>query len=388
MTATAASASTTLTIARHALKTALGKLATTVYTSSKALPAAQHIRFDIAPGRMTLTATDFETFVRLSVPCDAIDTATVLLPAKRLTEIVSALPPVGAVTIVVSDRRAVLTAGRSRFEMVGLAAEEFPMVPIAAAGKQATVHAARFVDTIARALPHASTEATARPAMCVVRLEPADDRLLVLAVDGRRFIRLTAGDWQGDTLPACSLPRTAPAVLGRLFAGLADEATLTLALDEYRLTVSGGDAMATLRLVDLAFPDVAPQLRVHAPTHIVHCDRLLLSAAVRRVALAADGEYRRVAITIDDEITLHAAGDALGSATDVVLITERRAGAGDGPVRFGINAAFALTALDTLTGNDVAIEVTSPTHPIVLTEAAKETGDPTLALVMPLRLKA
>jgi DNA polymerase-3 subunit beta len=374
---------TTITIARGALKTALGKLAAAVDTSSKAHALSQHIRFDVAPGRITLTATDFEAFVRLHVTCDASGTASVLLPAKRLSEIVAALPPVSAVTLLLSATKAVLTAGRSRFELLGMDVADFPVLPEIESTDVAVLEAATFLDAIERAATHASTE-DARAALNVVRLWPVDGQLVAAGIDGSRMARLPAGAVQGDFRGACSLHRTAAPLLARLFTGLPDAATLRVSMDEHRCLIASDDATAIVRLVDLTFPELAPVVARVNPTRVVACDRLLLSSAIRRVALAA-GATRRVELTLADEITVRAEENALGTAADVVTIDEIRTGDRE-PLAFTINATFALAALDTLTAQVVTIAVDTRRLPILFRAADQAPSDPTLVLVQPLNI--
>jgi DNA polymerase-3 subunit beta len=379
MTATASPTTTTLSIARQSLKTALGKLATAVDTSSKAHDLAKHVRLDVAPGRLTLTATDFEAFVRLHVPCEADGEASVLLPAKTLAEFVSSLPPVGAVTLVVSATRAVLSAGRARFELAGMNAGEFPELP-EVTGDAATVEASTFLDAIARAVTHASTE-DVRASLNVVRLEPVNGQLLATGIDGPRMARFPAGRLTG-ALTACSLHRTSVPLLARLFAGMGDTASLRIAQDEHRCQVSSDDATAILRLVDLPFPNLAPIVARVKPTRVVCCDRIMLASAIRRVALAS-GPMRRIELTIAEEITVRAAQDALGNAVDVVGIDEIREGDAT-PLTIRFSATYALAALDVLTAQTVAIATQTSTLPILVRAADQAADDPTLVLASPL----
>lgn len=377
MTAIAPPRTTTLTIARTAFKTALGKLAAAVDSSAKALPVAAHVRLDVTPDWLTLTATNFDAFVRLRVPCSTVGEASMLLPAKRLTEIVASLPATGTVTLALSGARGVLTAGRSQFELRGLEAKEFPLFPVVRSDSTATVHAAQFLDAIERAVAHSSTEES-RPALNTVRLDPAGDALLVVATSGHKMTRLPGGALSG-TLAACSLHRTSAPLLVRLFSGLPDEATLTVTADEYRCVVEGGEAIASVRLVDLAFPLYVPVIDHIAPTRTVTCDRLGLAGAIHRVALV--NEMARVSLTLAGDLTVTAEDPDRGTATDVVTLDEKD---GDEPLSFNVNAAYALTALDTLTAQQVTLAVEHPRKAVLLRNADQEQSDPTVVLVQPL----
>lgn len=379
------STTVTLTIARQALRTALARLSTSVGSGTRALPVTQHVRLHAAPGRLTLTATDFESWAQVSVPCDATDAVTALLPAKRLAEIVGALPPVGAVTLALAGGRAVLTAGRARFELVGLAVDEFPNDIAIAKPERTTVNAAAFLDTLARVAAHASAQES-RPALNAVLLEPDDATaagsggMCLVATTGHHLARLPLAT-TGDPLPTCSVHRLAAPVLAREFSGLSAETTLSLCVDGSHLLVEGGDATAIVRLVEDPYPTYRPIITV-TPRRVAVCDGPTLSAAIRRVALVTD-DTRRVEFDLGDEITVRAVGADVGNAADVVAIDEER-GEGREPVTFALNASYVLTALDTLATPSVAITVDKPERAILLHPAAD--AGPALTLVMPLRV--
>jgi DNA polymerase III sliding clamp (beta) subunit (PCNA family) len=60
------SSTVTLTIARSALRTALTRLSGAVGSGVKSLPVTQHVRLEVKPGSVTFTATDFDTWARLT----------------------------------------------------------------------------------------------------------------------------------------------------------------------------------------------------------------------------------------------------------------------------------------------------------------------------------
>lgn len=382
-------ATVTLTIARQALRTALARLAGAVGSGAKALPVAQHVKFEVAPGQLTLTATDFEAFVRLTVPCDATGTVVALLPAKRLAEIVGNLPPVGAVTLALSGTRAVLTAGRARFELSGMAPAEFPLTPLVVAGPRLTVNAAAFLDAMERAAPHAS-DSTARPSINTVRLEPAASELVVVATSGHTLARLVVpatltADAAGAVPEACSLFRMSAPVLARLFSGLPDAAELTLGTDGARFLVESADAIASVRVVDLDYPLYQPLIDVARTARTLVCDRLLLRAAIQRVALVTD-DARRVELTFADEIGVRAADAKNGTGADVVPL---EATDSSGTSRtLAVNATQALAVLDTLTTSNVEISLGAPEVTALFRPVADDDKDPairTIVLIQPLR---
>lgn len=381
MTATATKAPT-VSIPRQTLRTALSKVLAAVDTSSKALPVAQHILLQAREHTLTMTSTNFDAFVRLSVPCQCDGDGAVLLPGKLLAEIVANLPPVPSLTIafdVPTPGRATITAGRSTFELVGLPPAEFPALTDVTS-EAVDVIADVFIDALMRCVTH-SSDAPSRPALNGVLVEREGDSFVVVGCEGTSLARLPGGAASGAPFPRqCSIPRQSVPMLARIFGGLPDEEPVRLSIDGARLQLSTVDMVAHVRLVEHDYPAYR-QLLPKSHTHVAICDRLLLATAVKRVALTAN-EQGRVLLTIDgEELRVRADHTDRGAASDTVPLESSR---GSG-IQFGMNATLMGKALATLTAERVHLAINGPELPLLITPAEQDTNDPTLLLVMPLR---
>lgn len=387
----------TITIARSALRAALGKLMSVVDTSVKALPVAQHVLLDARDGHLTLSAMDFASFVRLSLPCDCATDAVALLPAKLLSEIVASLPPTNAVTITIDGPCATIVAGRSRFELPGLQFAEYPLWPEIAtddARENATagviVDATAWLDAITRCADHAS-DAESRPILNAVLCERDEHTgtAIIVGTDGQSLARLSGGPIAGrGPMAQLLIHRLSVPLLAKAFAGLDADATLTLTADANRLLVEGPNAAVLVRLVEGPYPKYR-QIITQDPTHTVEADRLLFAAAVRRVGLTSDSA-RRIAITLDaDEMTLRGASDKLGTASDAISIeTKGRTRGAVEPFSCCLNATKLAIALGTLTADRVQLTAQGPDdhqRPVFIRAADQGPADPTAILVMSLR---
>jgi DNA polymerase-3 subunit beta len=389
MTATAAPPTTTVTISRTALRVALGKLLAAVDTTSKALPVAQHILIEAADNALTMTATNFEAFVRLKVSCECEGEGSALLPAKLLSDIVAALPPT-SLAMVFNTPNATITAGRSRFEVPGLPPVEFPAMAEITNDAAIEVVAAPFLDALSRCVAHTS-DAQSRPALNGVLVEldgEAKDRVTVVGCEGTSLARLSGGavsDGKGLASP-CLIHRTSVPILARLFGDMEADEPFRLSLDGHRLQIASADVLAHVRLIDYDYPNYR-QLLTPKREHVVVCDRLLLVAALKRVAIAASIQTGRVEITIaGNELTIRAPKGDRGEATDVVTLDSHDGASKRQSIRFGMNATLLGKALHTLTVDRVEITVDAPTSPVFLCGDQQDADDPALALAMPLQL--
>ena len=92
------------------------------------LPVLSNLLVSVAESRVSLTGTDLEVemIARASVE-DATEGETTI-PARKLFEIVRALPDGSRVSVAQEGEKVTVKAGRSRFTLATLSANEFPSI--------------------------------------------------------------------------------------------------------------------------------------------------------------------------------------------------------------------------------------------------------------------
>ena len=90
------------------------------------LPVLANFLLVTREGRLSVTGTDMEVELIGSVDADISQDGEITVPARKLVDIVRALPDGSKITFSVKDDKATMTAGRSRFTLATLPASEFP----------------------------------------------------------------------------------------------------------------------------------------------------------------------------------------------------------------------------------------------------------------------
>ena len=90
------------------------------------LPVLANFMLVARDGRLTVTGTDMEVELISTVSADVSQDGEITIPARKLLDIMKALPDGSKITLAVSDDKATLKAGRSRFTLSTLPASEFP----------------------------------------------------------------------------------------------------------------------------------------------------------------------------------------------------------------------------------------------------------------------
>ena len=95
------------------------------------LPILSNVLIEITEGRLSFLATDLEVQITsVTTNTDVQHSAAVTISAKKLQDILRALPDGAIISVETKDRRLQLTAGKSAFNLQTLPAEDFPKLAL------------------------------------------------------------------------------------------------------------------------------------------------------------------------------------------------------------------------------------------------------------------
>ena len=110
---------------REILAEALATAGRAATSRTGTLPVLSGVRLDVNDGELTVTGTDLELTIRLSVPVHSDQDGSAVVPARLVADIVKALPA-GAVEVSVADEEMSISAGRSQFSVRPLSLSDYP----------------------------------------------------------------------------------------------------------------------------------------------------------------------------------------------------------------------------------------------------------------------
>lgn len=90
------------------------------------LPILSNVLLDKQGDRLTLLATDIEIQIKTSAPASGGADAALTVGARKLQEILRALPEGADVSLQLDDKRLTVKAGKSRFALQTLPAADYP----------------------------------------------------------------------------------------------------------------------------------------------------------------------------------------------------------------------------------------------------------------------
>ena len=343
------------------------------------LPVLANVLMVLEGDRLSLTGTDLEVElvgrVHLSGPGEA---GEITVPARKLTDICKSLPEESTIDFTVSEGKATVVSGRSRFTLSTLPAREFPNVEDSIGTHQLTLKQGQLKRLIDRTA-FAMAQQDVRYYLNGMLWELEEDKLRVVATDGHRLAMCTLPEKvavKGDGQAQVIIPRKGVLELGRLLMEEQEEVSIVIGTNHIRAVTEG--FTFTSKLVDGKFPDYQRVLPRSADK-IVLGSRLELRQAFTRTAILSNEKYRGVRLKLaENTLDILANNPEQEEAEETVPVEY----AGE-PLEMGFNVSYLLDVLGVLSGEKVKLSLADPNSSALLEES--EEGD-SLYVVMPMRL--
>ena len=340
------------------------------------LPVLANLLVNVDSGGVALTGTDLEVEMVARTEADDLDPGEVTVPARKLFDIVRALPDGVTIKFDQSGERAVVSAGRSRFTLATLPATEFPVIENIELVERVSLSEATLKSLMERT-SFAMAHQDVRYYLNGMLLDLRETSLRCVSTDGHR---LALAETKLDTRTTASrqiiVPRKGVIELQGLFE--AGDGVVELEFGRNHLRVKRGGVTFTSKLIDGRFPDYEAVVPISADKEVrANCDEL--RAALQRAAILSNEKYRGVKLEVSpNKLRIVAHNPEQEEAVEEV---EAKTGVSELSVGFNVN--YLLDALGALTGDDVMLCLRDGQSSCLI---KKPDSDETRHVIMPLRL--
>lgn len=151
------------TLEPNALRNALARCANAVDDKPQ-IPVLANIRLKVSSETRTveLAATNLSMTIITSVPCETEDDWSVTLPAKTFLPLVKSLNPIAEAEFSFdgSAQKVFIKQGRSKFEVRGISAEQFPALEDISEERTFSINAEKFCTALRSTMYAASSDPT------------------------------------------------------------------------------------------------------------------------------------------------------------------------------------------------------------------------------------
>ena len=366
------------TVSREALLQPLSLVVGAV-ERRQTMPVLANILCKVQDGTLQITGTDLEVELNATIEVSAATDGATTVPARKLLDICKSLPDGSDIKVSLSSGKAVLQAGKSRFSLATLAAEDFPAVQRDESSLQVELAKKDIVGSIQRTA-FSMAQQDVRYYLNGMLWEIDGDVLRLVATDGHRLAmtesKIEAG---GGSKRQLILPRKGVLELARLLSGGDDSESITVEFGSNHVRVATGDMVFISKLVDGKFPDYQRVLP-KGGDKLVKADREMLKSALQRAAILSNEKYRGVRFLLSpNTLSIQANNPEQEEAVEEVVVDY------DGSeLEMGFNVNYLIDVLGVLDTEEASITLLD-TSSSALVQNGDMSGD-SVYVVMPMRL--
>jgi DNA polymerase-3 subunit beta len=311
------------------------------------LPILSNVLVDGSGDALSFLATDIE--IQISARSGlrgSSDVRALTVGARKLLDILRALPEDADVSLQPQDKRLLVKAGRSRFTLQTLPAEDFPKLAKAAG------EVARFAlpqNSLRRLLglvQYAMAQQDIRYYLNGLLMVVEGGELKLVATDGHRLafasMPLTANLPRQEAI----VPRTTVVELAKLLADSDDEVRIELSATQAGFSFGAIELVS--KLIDGKFPDYTRVIPTQHKNRL-QAGREPLRQALQRAAILSNEKFRGVRWVLTDGTLKIVSSNADQEEAQEELEVDY---AGDA-LDIGFNVNYLLDVLNNVPGNEL-----------------------------------
>jgi DNA polymerase-3 subunit beta len=341
------------------------------------LPILSNVLIERAQDMLAFLATDIEIQIAarsaIGAPAEA---RAVTVGARKLLDILRALPEGAEVTLQQQDKRLLVKAGKSRFTLQTLAAEDFPRLarPAGEAAKFELEQKAlrRLLSLVQYAMAQQDIRYYLNGLLMVVE----DGGLKLVATDGHRLA--FAALKLGAQLPRQEVivPRKTVLELGKLLAD--SDAPVKIEIAATQASFSFGDIELVSKLIDGKFPDYTRVIPTGHKNRL-QIEREPLRQALLRAAILSNEKFRGVRWVLADGSLKIISSNAEQEEAHEELEVKYSGDALD----IGFNVNYLLDVLNNVSGDSIECAFGDSASSALITYGAEKDFK---YVVMPMRI--
>jgi DNA polymerase-3 subunit beta len=364
------------TIQREALLKPL-QLVAGVVERRQTLPVLSNVLLVVEGQQLSLTGTDLEVElvgrVTLEEPAES---GEITVPARKLMDICKSLPSDALIDIRIDEQKLLVKAGRSRFSLSTLPANDFPTVEEGPGSLTFSLVQSKLRRLIERT-SFAMAQQDVRYYLNGMLLEVQTGILRAVATDGHRLAMcsMEAAIEQVERHQVI-VPRKGILELARLLTE--QDGNVSIVLGQHHIRATTGDFTFTSKLVDGKFPDYERVLP-RGGDKLVVADRQGLREAFSRTAILSNEKYRGIRLQLESGLLKIQANNPEQEEAEEEIVVDYNGSA----LEIGFNVSYLLDVLSVMTTDQVRLILSDSNSSALVQEAD---NDDSSYVVMPMRL--
>jgi DNA polymerase-3 subunit beta len=257
------------------------------------------VLFERVGERLLLLATDLEIQVSTSFssPQKGAENYLVTVSARKLLDILRALPEQAEISLEAQNNRMQVRSGKSRFNLQTLPAEDFPKLAQAPGTAAKITLTQKELRKLLLLVQYAMAQQDIRYYLNGMLLMLEADVFKAVATDGHRLAYASMKLQQKTEPQEVIMPRKAVQELIKLLNDNDEEVTIEITPSQVKFKL--GDVELVTKVVDGKFPDYTRVIPTNYKKSF-EIERGMLQQALQRVAILSNEKFRGVRWTLTE----------------------------------------------------------------------------------------
>ncbi|HEX4985920.1 MAG TPA: DNA polymerase III subunit beta [Burkholderiales bacterium] len=341
------------------------------------LPILSNVMLETKGADLNLVATDLEiqisTSAKLAKPAGE---QAVTVSARKLQDILRSLPDNTAVTLDGQEGRLQVRAGKSRFNLQTLPAQDFPKLAESGPAAARVKLPQKAFRSLLALVQYGMAQQDIRYYLNGLLLVAEGRQLTLVATDGHRLAYATTtldGEVERSEV---IIPRKAVLELAKLLADVDDELEIELLSNQVRFLFAGINIVS--KVVDGKFPDYTRVIPASYKKHFT-VGRTVLQQALQRASILSNEKFRGVRWVL----TANSLRIICSNAEQEEAEEELAVDYGADPLDIGFNIVYLLDVLNNLGAEEVDCAVGDANSSMLITVPGNKDFK---YVVMPMRI--
>jgi len=341
------------------------------------LPILSNVLIQIGDEGLSFVATDLEIQITAISPSSSNkETTSITVSAKKLQDIVRALPDNAEIAFDSKDSRLQLKAGKSQFNLQTLPADDFPKLALSDEDVSEISLPQSTLRHLFNQVQYAMAQQDIRYYLngLLMVLEPGVVK--VVATDGHRLSLASMEAPSIQQSVEAILPRKTVTELIKLLADVDDE--VKVRLGKNLVTFTFGNINLVSKVIEGKFPDYNKVVPINYQNHVI-LDRVTLLKGMQRAAILSNEKFRGVRLVLtQNSMRVICNNTEQEEAEEEIEINYTNE-----PLDIGFNVTYLLDVLNNIESSEVDCSFGDPNSSCLITVPG---DDRFKYVVMPMRI--
>lgn len=355
-------------------------------SSKTTIPILTGLKLEITNKGLYITGSDSDITIQTFIPVEKngeqvisiIEPGSIVLQARVFNEIVRKLPTNNVEIEVTNQFQTHIRSGKSEFNLIGLDASEYPMLPEIEEERQFFIPS-DLLKSIIKETVFAVSTSESRPVLTGVNWQVKDGELHCIATDSHRLAkRKTAIKDLPEEEYSIVIPGKSLNELNKILEETSSE--VAIVMTQQQVLFKTGNVLFYSRLLEGNYPDTSRLIPNESKTTILVNSKSLLQAIDRASLLAREERNNVVRFSTlgNGFIEVSSNSPEIGNVEEQIQAEEI-----DGEeLKISFSAKYMMDALKAIDGQDVKILFTGAMRPFILKSVH---DDSILQLILPVR---